>query len=211
MFLGIHVVSTGPDRKAFIAERDKALLDACVFSMQAQPSDHSTATIAPGMSATIDEPGIMDSGANISITNYDIVNKFHLTPQRWEESFHIKFGNGSRFHCTHYAYFGPILGKVAIVPDAPDTLLSIAVLTERGFEVRFLEHGRGVGIYKNQELMFHGPFDPTARLWHIDIASLICPPPSLDEREVNKVDLAFKEIPTLSPTEQQRTWTQFAT
>ena len=82
---------------------------------------------------------------------------------------------------------------MAIIPDAPDTLLSIAVLTERGFEVRFLEHGRGVGIYKNQELMFHGPFDPTARLWHIDIASLICPPPSLDEREVNKVDLAFKE------------------
>ena len=46
---------------------------------------HSTATIAPRMSATIDEPGIMDSGANISIMNDDIVNKFHLIPQRWVE------------------------------------------------------------------------------------------------------------------------------
>ncbi len=81
------------------------------------------------MSATIDEPGVMDSGANISITNPDVVTKFNLQPQRWDQPFHIKFGNGSRFFCTHFAYFGPIFGRVAIVDAAPDTLVSIVVLT----------------------------------------------------------------------------------
>ena len=104
----------------------------------------------PGMCAKIDEPGAIDSGANVSVTNPLTVAKFHLEPQRWERPFHIVFGNGARFHCTHYAHFGPILGQVAIVEGAPDTLLSIAVLTARGFEVRFLSNDQGVGIYKDQ-------------------------------------------------------------
>ncbi len=71
-----------------------------------------------------------------------------------------------------------ILGQVAIVEGAPDTLLSIAVLTARGFEVRFLTSGQGVGIYKDQKLLFHGPGPQheQSRLFHIDIQSLIHPP-----------------------------------
>jgi hypothetical protein len=128
------------------------------------------------MCAKIDEPGVMDSGANVSVTNPLTVHKFNLSPQRWERPFHIIFGNGARFHCTHYAHFGPILGKVAIVDGAPDTLLSIAVLTARGFKVRFLPSGQGVGIYKDQKLLFHGPQHEESRLFHIDIQSLIHPP-----------------------------------
>ena len=41
-----------------------------------------TATLAPGRCARIEEPGVMDSGANVSITNPKIVAKFNLTPQR---------------------------------------------------------------------------------------------------------------------------------
>ena len=59
---------------------------------------------------------------------------------------------------------------------APDTLLSIAVLTARGFEVRFLPNGQGVGIYKDLKLLFHGPQHEQSRLFHIDIQSLIHPP-----------------------------------
>ena len=69
----------------------------------------------------------MDSGANISITNPHVVASLHLSPQRYEKSFHITFGNGSRCNCTHFAYFGPILGKIGIVEEAPDTLVSCAV------------------------------------------------------------------------------------
>jgi hypothetical protein len=122
----------------------------------------------------------MDSGANVSITNPKIVAKFHLTPQRWERSFHIIFGNGGRFACTHYADFGPILGRIAIVDEAPDTLLSIAVLTDRGYEVRFLAEGQGVRIYSKGNLIFSGPQHPHSKLFHIDIQSLIHPPPDYE-------------------------------
>jgi hypothetical protein len=123
----------------------------------------------------------MDSGANVSVTNPLTVSKFNLTPQRWERPFHIIFGNGARFHCTHYAHFGPILGQVAIVDGAPDTLLSVAVLTARGYEVRFLPNGQGVGIYKSEKLLFHGPQHEQSRLFHIDIQSLIHPPTDIDK------------------------------
>ena len=146
------------------------------------------------MSATVDELGVMDSGANISITNPDVVVKFNLQPQRWDQPFHIKFGNGSRFFCTHFAYFGPILGRVAIVDAAPDTLVSIAVLTARGFEVRFLENGQGVGIFKDRELLYHGPQHPETRLWHIDIQSLINPPDTLITLpDHTDADVAYKD------------------
>ena len=72
---------------------------------------------------------------------------------------------------------------MAIVEGAPDTLLSIAVLTARGYEVRFLPSGQGVGIYKNQKLLFHGPQHEQSRLFHIDIQSLINPPPDLDAND----------------------------
>ena len=39
---------------------------------------------------------------------------------------------------------------------APVTLLSIAVLKARGYEVPFIPSGQGVGIYKDQKLLFHG-------------------------------------------------------
>jgi len=110
---------------------------------------------------------VMDSGANVSITNTEIVAKFNLTPQRWERSFHIIFGNGGRFVCSHYADFGPILGRIAIVGETPDTLLRIAVLTDRGYEVRFLPEGQGVRIYSKGDLLFSGPQHPHSKLFHI--------------------------------------------
>jgi len=156
----------------------EALLNATVEI--AEPTEY-TATIAPGMCARMEEPGVMDSGASISITNQRIVAKFNLTPQRWERPFHIIFGNGGRFACSHYADFGPILGRVAIVDEAPDTLLSIAVLTGRGFEVRFLPDNQGVHIYSKGTLLFQGPQHPHSRLFHIDIQSLIHPPPTMNQ------------------------------
>jgi hypothetical protein len=169
--------NTDKGHRAFATERDtvsaEALLNATIETLE--PTDF-TATLAPGRCARIEEPGVMDSGANVSITNPKIVAKFHLTPQRWERSFHIIFGNGGRFACTHYADFGPILGRIAIVDDAPDTLLSIAVLTDRGVKVRFLAEGQGVQIYSNGNLLFKGPQHPHSKLFHIDIQSLIHAP-----------------------------------
>jgi len=182
---GGHSRNKDNSQRAFTVERNEvmgeALLNATIDNCE--HTDH-TATLAPGRCARIEEPGVMDSGANVSITNPKIVAKFNLTPQRWERSFHIIFGNGGRFACTHYADFGPILGRIAIVDEAPDTLLSIAVLTDRGYEVRFLAEGQGVRIYSKSKLLFSGPQHPHSKLFHIDIQSLIHPPARLRTRHV---------------------------
>ena len=115
----------GPDLIKHKSHRNTLLLNAMVNSLKIQEPSQHTATIAPGMSAIVDEPGVKDSGANISITNPTVVSKFNLQPQRWDQPFHIKFGNGSCYFCTHFAYFGPILGRIAIVDAAPDTLISM--------------------------------------------------------------------------------------
>jgi len=119
------------------------------------------ATLDPDMSYRIDQPGVVDSGANISVTNLAVAKKFNLPILIWSQPFHIMFANKSRFLCTQYADFGPVLGKVAIVDSAPDTLISVAVLTKRGFDVHFGANGKGVGIYYNQQKKFKGARIPT--------------------------------------------------
>ena len=95
---------------------------------------------------------IADSGANISVTNPSIAQIFEIAPQPWVKPFDIRFGNNSVFKCTHYVDFGAVLGKVAIVNDAPDTLISIASLAERGIETRF-NRDLGVGLFLNDQLL----------------------------------------------------------
>ena len=124
------------NQRAYANKRDGITIEALYnATVDTEEAPEYTATLAPDKCARVEEPGVMDSGANISITNPRIVDKLNLTPQRWERPFHIIFGNGGRFVCSHYADFGPILGRIAIVDEAPDTLLSVAVLTGRGFEV----------------------------------------------------------------------------
>jgi hypothetical protein len=109
---GGHQVNTGPELRSHARRREELLLRACTYSASLERPPTITATIAPGMEASIvDNPGVMDSGANISITNPTVVAHLHLLPQKYEKSFHITFGNGSTYKCTHYAYFGPILGS----------------------------------------------------------------------------------------------------
>ena len=74
--------NTGPDVRSHKKERDTLVLEALVNSLNIVNPTEFTATIAPDMSAIVDEPGVMDSGANISITNPRIVAKFNLIPQR---------------------------------------------------------------------------------------------------------------------------------
>ena len=69
-------------QRAFVTEREKTLIAALLEAHKEEgPPTEFTATIAPGMCAKIDEPGVMDSGANISVTNPLTVAKFHLEPQ----------------------------------------------------------------------------------------------------------------------------------
>ena len=68
-------------QRAFVSEREKTLIEALLESNKEEaPPTEYTATIAPGMCAKIDEPGVMDSGANVSVTDPHTVTKFNLTP-----------------------------------------------------------------------------------------------------------------------------------
>ena len=66
-------------QRAYVTEREKTLIAALIeaHKEEAPPTEY-TATIAPGMCAKIDEPGVMDSGANVSVTNPLTVAKFNL-------------------------------------------------------------------------------------------------------------------------------------
>ena len=133
-----------------------------------------TKVLSSAATAT-NQAGVADSGANINVTNRKIASYYDLEMKLWEKPFQISFGNDSKFLCTHYVDFGPILGRAAIVDNAPDTLISVAVLTNRGFQVNFMPRGQGIGIYFNEQLIYRGEQDSRARLFTVDIGSLITP------------------------------------
>jgi len=119
---------------------------------------------------------IADSGANISVIHPDTAARLNLTPQPWPKPFDITFGNNSKHRCTHFVDFGPILGQVALVDNAPDTLISIGALLDRGYETRF-NSDLGVGIYYQGQLLHQGRRNPTTNLFELDICELSQLPP----------------------------------
>ena len=58
---------------------------------------------------TILEEGVLDSGANLCVTNPATVSHFKLDTHLWLNPVHIKFGNNSLAISTHYADFGHII------------------------------------------------------------------------------------------------------
>jgi hypothetical protein len=78
---------------------------------------------------------VADSGANLSVISPVTAEQFSLTQYPWPHPFTITFGNNSSYACTQFVDLGPLIGKVAVVDNAPDTLLSISDLTLRGFEI----------------------------------------------------------------------------
>lgn len=69
-------------------------------------------------------------------------------------------------------YFGPIIGQVAILRSAPDTLISEAVLCLKGLEDSFKIPG-GAGIYLQGVLLHQGTADPLTNMFHVNIRDLL--------------------------------------
>jgi hypothetical protein len=95
--------------------------------------------------------GVAGGGANISVVNPATAARFRLIPQFWPRPFDIVFGNNSRFTCTQFVDFGPVLGQVALVDNAPDTLISIGALADRSYETRF---NRDLGLASTTKANF---------------------------------------------------------
>ena len=60
---------------------------------------------------------------------------------------------------------------MAIVDNAPDTLISIASLAERGTETRF-NSDLGVGLFFNGQMLYKGRQNPRTKLFELDIATV---------------------------------------
>ena len=97
--------------------------------------------------------------------------RFGLPSKPWSQPFSIRIGNNSVFQCTHYADFGAVLGRLAIVDDVPDTLISTQALAERGIETRF-NRDLGVGLILRDQLLYRGRQNTRTRLYELDLSDL---------------------------------------
>jgi hypothetical protein len=113
--------------------------------------------------------GIVDSGASISVTSEETAAHFNLVRRPWDKPKRITFGNGDVVESTHYVDFNDVFTHVAIIPGAPDTLLSIANLVRRGFEIRMSK--LGMGVFLGDKVVFRGAID--REMFYMDIEELI--------------------------------------
>jgi len=117
-------------------------------------------TFAASLSATnrasLDREGVCanaDTGCSISVTNPDVVCRLRLSSFLWPKPVRIRVANGVIATSTHYANFGSVLGHVAILDDAPETLLSVSSLCVQGMVVEFSE-GNGVFIKRDSKILY---------------------------------------------------------
>ncbi len=112
-----------------------------------------------------------DSGASIAVTNIETVKHFELTPQIRSTPITLTFGNNTTAVSTHYAYFGAIIGNISILDNAPDTLLSISTLCNRGFTITFTADN--IHIFLQKQLIYTGYKDKHTELYYINMKDLI--------------------------------------
>ena len=73
------------------------------------------------------DTAIADSGTDIHITNTDTIQKMNLPIYTYTHPISIKFGQGTTQTAYTYTWMGDILEEVAIIPNAPATLISMYV------------------------------------------------------------------------------------
>lgn len=90
-----------------------------------------------------------------------------------------------------------LIGRITVVNAALDILVGIAIFTVRSFEIRVLENGQRVRIFKGKELPFHGSKHLETRLWRINMQSLINPPDDIVTLpDHTMADVAYKDSST---------------
>ena len=116
--------------------------------------------------------GILDSGASISVTNPRTVAYYGLTLIPWDTGpVRIQFGDGNVETSTHYVNLNSVFTKIAVMENAPDTLISIFDLVLAGFEIK--QKLVGTGIYLNDNLVFPGTICHQTRLFYMDLNAIV--------------------------------------
>ena len=130
------------EHRAYINDSRCAMQCSTVYVARADGSDPDLPeprkpSDAASVSSQLQDYGPIDNVCNLSVTNPATIAHFRPTIHAWDVPKWIKFDNGKRECSTHFADFGPIIDKVAVVDSAPDTLMSVAVLCLKGREVSF--------------------------------------------------------------------------
>ena len=81
------------------------------------------------------DTAIADSGTDIHITNTDTIKRMNLPTYTYENPISIKFGQGAVQTAYTYTWMGDILEEVAIIPNAPATLISMYAIATKGLTV----------------------------------------------------------------------------
>ena len=126
--------------------------------------------------------GMVDSGANIGITSYDIARLYGRKILAYEEPLVIHGVGEITTTAVHFADFGPILGEMALLRSVGATIISVSGITQKGYVVMFDSKSVRV-VGKRTGEVFMGSFDEETRLFYIDIG-LVLQHNSLDEADV---------------------------
>ena len=104
-----------------------------------QQAQHSISNHAAAPDATLEHASqaIQDSGTNANITNRKTIERLNLTVSTLKTPIVIRFGQGTIALTTEYVYLGPIIGRAYVVENAPYTLISTGLMTDKGLTVSF--------------------------------------------------------------------------
>ena len=116
---------------------------------------------------------VSDSGANISVTSVNIVVRFGFHLFLWEVPVRIRFGNSSTEVSKYYINCGPIVGRVAVIENAPETLLSLWGIAQRGFTIELNQDFIIFKITNTNQVVYSQRSDINSRQWNVDLFSLM--------------------------------------
>ena len=145
--------------------------------------------------------GVLDSGASISVTNPNTAAFYGLELIPWDTGpIKIQFGSGNIETSYHYVNLNNVFTHVAVIPSAPDTLISIFDLVLAGFEIR--QKLVGTGVYLNDELVFPGDICHRTRLFYMDIDKIVKSDVLVPQlSELSRQQRLQREAPATSVTE----------
>jgi hypothetical protein len=82
---------------------------------------------------------MVDSGTNVKVCSYSFPALLNIPVQKYPRRKRILFGNNSVSYSEHFAYFGPLIGKVSLLEGASDFLLSVEHFTSKSIMILFQE------------------------------------------------------------------------
>ena len=117
--------------------------------------------------------GVADAGANIGIASYSVARFFRRAIVKYDKPIEIHGAGTAKMMSSHYADFGRVLGRFALLPgEDVSTLISISNITDQGLTVSYSKSG-GVSIVSDGEVVVSGHFDPSSRLFYFDIGDVL--------------------------------------